>query len=147
MAEKPLTEANMVIYKKEPIDVLVDLTKGLMFDAQGTLLPNAIQIFKESMNEDANDIPDSYILLRSQITDTTINFGDGESLIRSADCDVILITKGYADDTTDLHNINKKRIRQHLKDAGVVFQEFNLGYDDASKSTQHTFTIGVNYIG
>lgn len=137
----------MVIYKKEPIDVLVELTKGLMFNAQGKLLPDGIKIFKESMNEDADDIPDSYILLRSQITDTTINFGDGKSLIRNADCDIILITKGYADDTDDLHNRNKRKIRQHLKDADVVFQEFNLGYDDTAKSTQHTFSIGVNYIG
>ena len=127
-----------MVYNDEPIQVLWDMVKDLR---------NQIPIYKEIMHEDDNDIPASYILLRSQMSDTTENFGDGKSLIRSADCDIILVSKGFADDTTDLHNKNKKLIRQQLKDKEISFDEFNLGYDEGLKSTQHTFSLGVNYIG
>lgn len=127
-----------MVYNDEPIQVLWDVVKDLR---------TQIPIYKEIMHEDDNDIPASYILLRSQMSDSTENFGDGKSLIRSADCDIILVSKGYADDTTDLHNKNKKLIREHLRSQEISFQEFNLGYDDGLKSTQHTFSLGVYYIG
>ena len=128
----------MQVYNKEPIQVLWDMVKDLK---------KKIPIYKEIMHEDENDIPASYILLRSQISDTTKSYGDGKSLIRNADCDIILITKGYADDTTDLHNVNKKLVRQHLKSQEINFNEANLGYNDAIQSTEHNFSLGVEYIG
>ena len=127
----------MQIYNVEPMQALVDMTKGLFSE---------IPIYKESMHEETNDIPDSYILLRSQITDTTESYGDGKSVVRSADCDIMLVSKGYADDTDDLHNINKRKIREHLKAQEINFDEVNLGYDDGLKSTQHTFSVEVKYV-
>lgn len=128
----------MKVYNKEPIQVLWDMVKDLR---------NQIRIFKENMHEDVNSIPDSYILLRSQVSDTTKTYGDGKSLIRSADCDIILVSKGYADDTPDLHNVNKKLIREHLKSQDINFSEANLGYNEAIQSTEHNFSLGVEYIG
>lgn len=127
-----------MIYNKEPIQVLWDLVKDLH---------TQIPVYKETMHEEPKDVPDSYILLRSQLSDSTEVYGDGKSLIRSADCDIILVSKGYADDTTDLHNKNKKTIRQHLRDKEINYSEFNLGYDEGLKSTQHTFSLGIEYIG
>lgn len=128
-----------MVYNKEPILVLWDMVKDLK-----KKIP---YIYKESMHEDENNVPASYILLRSQISDDTETYGDGKSLIRSADCDIMLVSKGYADDTTDLHNVNKKLIREHLKKQEINFQESNLGYDENSKSTEHTFSLEVEYIG
>lgn len=136
-----------MIYNKEPIDVLWELTRDLMYNAQNKLRANCIPIYKEIMHEEEDKIPESYILLRSQLTDTSSVYGDGKSLIRSADCDIILITKGYAGNSSDLHNVNKVKIRQQLRNKGVNFQEYNLGYDDSLKSTQHTFSVEINYIG
>ena len=127
----------MQIYNVEPMQALVNMTKGLFSE---------IPIYKESMHEETNDIPDSYILLRSQITDTTESYGDGKSVVRSADCDIMLVSKGYADDTDDLHNVNKRKIREHLKAQEINFDEVNLGYDDGLKSTQHTFSVEVKYV-
>lgn len=127
-----------MVYNKQPQQVLWDMMKGLS---------KQIPIYKEIMHEDDNDIPASYILLRTDMSNSTNNYGDGKSLIRSSDCDIILVSKGYADDSTDLHNINKNLIREHLKSQEISFDEFNLGYDDGLKSTQHTFSLGVNYIG
>ena len=138
----------MEIYSnKEPIQILWDIMKGLMYDKNNKLLKDGITIYKETMNEEDNDIPDSYILLRSQTSDSVKTYGDGVSLIRNADCDIILVTKGYAEDTTDLHNINKVKIKNHLKAQEIPYTDFNLGYDNGLKSTQHTFTIGINYCG
>ena len=127
-----------MIYNKEPVQVLWDLVKDLR---------SQIPIYKEIMHEEENDIPASYILLRSQISDTITTYGDGKGLIRSADCDIILVSKGYADDTTDLHNQNKNLIRQHLKDKEINYTETNLGYNEAIQSTEHNFSLGVDYIG
>ena len=130
----------MIYVGKEPIQVLWDITKDLW-------LQHKIPIFKETMHEEAKDTPDSYILLRSEITDDSAVIGDGKVLTRYSDCDIILVSKGYADDTTDLHNINKALIKKHLQAQDLAFQGFNLGYDDALKSTQYTFSLGVEYIG
>ena len=127
-----------MIYDKEPIQVLWDLLKDLSED---------IPIYKEVMHEDENSTPFSYILLVSQVTDTTQVYGDGESVIRNADCDIHLVTKGFADDSTDIHNINKRKVRQLLKAQKVSFEEYNLGYNESLKSTEHTFSLGVAYIG
>ena len=128
----------MQVYNKEPIQVLWDLVKSLK---------SQIPIYKEIMHEEENDIPVSYILLRSQNSDTVKTYGDGKGLIRSADCDIILVSKGYADDTTDLHNKNKKIIRELLKSKEINFSESNLGYNEEIQSTEHNFSLGVDYIG
>lgn len=127
----------MQIYqvKNDVMEVLTNMTKGLL---------SQIPIYKDVMAEDGDSVPDSYILLRS-VTDSTEQYGDGDSVIRSADCDIMLISKGYADDTTDLHNVNKQKIRNHLRTQGVNFTETNLGYNDDLKSTQHTFSVEVRY--
>lgn len=137
----------MQIFNKEPIDVLYELVKDLYFDKNNKPKKDGIKIFKETMHEEDADVPESYILLRSQVTDTPHTFGDGTTLIRSADCDIILISKGYADTKNDLHNVNKRKIREQLKNKEIAFDEVNLGFNDATNSTEHTFSIEVNYIG
>lgn len=136
----------MQIYNKEPIDVLWDFVKDLYFDENNNPKKDGIPIYKETMHEESEDVPNSYILLRSQITDTNHTFGDGKTLVRNADCDIILISKGYADDSTDLHNLNKAKIREQLKSKDVNFDEVNLGFDSAINSTEHTFSLEIDYI-
>ena len=137
----------MQIFNKEPIDVLWDLVRDLCFDKSNKPRKDAIPIYKETMHEEADEVPASYILLRSQVVDTTHSFGDGNTIIRSADCDIILISKGYADDSKDLHNVNKRKIREQLKSKEINFNEVNLGFNDSTNSTEHTFSFEVNYIG
>lgn len=127
-----------MIYNKEPIQVLWDMVKGLK---------SQIPIYKEIMHEEQNNVPPSYILLRSQVTDTNDVFGDGKGQIRAADCDIILVSKGYGDDSKDLHNKNKKKIRDHLKEQEINYTEVNLGYNESIQSTEHNFTLEILYIG
>lgn len=133
-----------MIYNKEPIAVLYDWVKDLYYSSNNKVKANGIPIFKEIMNKEANDVPDSYILLRSEVNDTTDVYGDGSSLTRTASCDIMLITKGYAINSTDLHNVNKRKIKEHLKAQNVDFQGINLGFNDGE--TQYTFSVEVEYI-
>lgn len=126
-----------MVYNKEPILVLWDAVKSLK---------KTIAIFKETMDEDADSTPESYLLLRSNITDTPSNYGDGKSLIRTADCDILLVTKGVAQNTTDLHNLNRVKVVTALKNAGLEYMGHNLGYDSAIKSTQYVWSARITYV-
>lgn len=129
----------MIYIGKEPIQVLWDITKELW-------LKHKIPIYKETMHEEPADTPNSYILLRGEITDDDKLFGDGEGLTRASDCDILLVSKGYADDSTDLHNINKKLLKKHLRSQKIPFMGFNLGYNEALKSTEYAISLDVEYI-
>lgn len=127
----------MMIYNKEPILVMWDMIKSLA---------NKIPIYKEAMTEDEDSVPQSYLLLRSEITNKTSAFGDGQSIIREADCDFILITKGMATNTVDLHNKNKADITAALKSAGFAFETYNIGYIENLKSTQYTWSGKISFV-
>ena len=129
----------MIYIGKEPIQILCGITKELWLKLK-------IPIYKETMHEEPKDTPNSYILLRPEITDTDKVFGDGESLTRDSSCDILLVSKGYADDSTDLHNKNKNLIKKHLKSQKIAFQGFNLGYNDALKSTEYAISLDIEYI-
>lgn len=126
-----------MIYNKEPIFVMWDLVKDLVGE---------IPIYKEIMSEDEDSTPESYLLLRSQINDTTSEFGDGKTKLRKADCDFILCTKGMASNSTDLHNVNKQKITNKLNESEFTFDSYNLGYIESLKSTQHTWSGTINYL-
>lgn len=126
-----------MIYDKEPIAVMWEIVKSLSSD---------IEIYKETMDEDEDSTPDSYLLLRSDITNTPRMFGDGRTMIRRSDCDVILVTKGVNTNSTDTHNINKSKVEAVLKASDLAFSSYNLGYDDKIKSTEHTWSVSINYV-
>ena len=118
----------------EPIQKLYDIVKPLASD---------IEIYKEVMTEDENSTPDSYLLLMSDVTNSGLIYGDGVSILRSSDCDIKLVSKGTAENSTDLHNVNRRKVTALLDDLGIDYLGVNLGYDDSIKSTQYTWTIEV----
>lgn len=121
---------------QDPIQQLYNIVKPLA---------NEIEIYKEVMTEDENSTPDSYILLKSDMTDSGRVYGDGKAQLRASDCDILLISKGTADVSTDLHNVNKRKVKALLDDLEIDYIGVNLGYDDSIKSTQHTWTVTVLY--
>lgn len=108
-------------------------------------LANEIEIYKEVMTEDENSTPDSYILLKSDITTSGRVYGDGRAILRASDCDIVLVSKGTADVSTDLHNVNLSKIEDLLDDLGIDYIGSNLGYDDTIKSTQYAWTVNLLY--
>lgn len=126
-----------MIYNDYPIDVLWDIVSPLT---------STIPAYKEVMSEDENSIPDSYLLLRSQISDTVQSFGDGLTLIRQADCDIILVSKGTAPNSTDAHNVNKALVDARLKALDVAYNGTNNGYDSSALETSFTWSFTIEYI-
>lgn len=126
----------MFITTKEPVLAIVELLSDLS---------DTIPIYKETMSEDEDSIPNSYILIRTQISDLPRVYGDGTARFRVADCDVILVSKGVATLTTDIHNVNKGLIKSLLDECGITYEFYNLGYDLNNKVTQSTFNFKVMY--
>lgn len=121
---------------QDPIQQLYNIVKPLA---------NEIEIYKEVMTEDDDSIPDSYLLLKSDMTNTGRVYGDGRAMLRASDCDIVLVSKGTADVSTDLHNVNKKKVMQLLDGLEIDYIGENLGYDDSIKSTQYAWTVTVIY--
>lgn len=121
---------------QDPIQQLYNIVKPLA---------NEIEIYKEVMTEDDDSIPDSYLLLKSDMTNTGRVYGDGRAILRASDCDIVLVSKGTADLSTDVHNVNKKKVMQLLDDLEIDYIGVNLGYDDSIKSTQYAWTVTVIY--
>lgn len=126
----------MEIHNKEPILVLWDIVKTL----------TTIPIYKEVMTEDENSIPNSYILLRSAILDNDKTFGDGKTLIRKSECDIVLISKGSHPNTTDLHNVNIELIKSRLKTLDIPYKLVNVGFNSSTNTTTTTWTIEICYV-
>lgn len=121
---------------QDPIQKLYDIVKPLASE---------IEIYKEVMTEDENSTPDSYLLLKSDMTNTGRVYGDGRVILRASDCDIVLVSKGTADVSTDLHNTNRRKVMQLLDDLEIDYIGVNLGYDDSIKSTQYTWTVNLIY--
>lgn len=121
---------------QDPIQQLYNIVKPLA---------NEIEIYKEVMTEDDDSTPDSYLLLKSDMTNTGRVYGDGRAMLRASDCDIVLVSKGTADVSTDLHNVNKKKVMQLLDREEIDYIGVNLGYDDTIKSTQYAWTVTVIY--
>lgn len=121
---------------QDPIQKLYDIVKPLA---------DEIEIYKEVMNEDESSTPDSYLLLVSDVTNSGRVYGDGKAILRVSDCDIKLVSKGTADVSTDLHNVNRRKVAALLDSLGIDYIGVNLGYDDSIKSTQYTWTVTVIY--
>ena len=93
----------MIIYNKSPIDVMWDVVKSLA---------DTIPIYREGMDEDENSTPESYLILRGDVSSGVETFGDGSGQIRRSDCDLILVSKGVSGNATSTHNANKASIEK-----------------------------------
>lgn len=124
-----------MIHNKEPIQVLWDWLKDLK--------DKDLKIYKEAMTEDDDSVPDSYVILRSEVTNSAERHGDGETILRGADCDIILVSKGPASTSKCLHNLNRKKIEKRLKEVVASYNGNNLGYDKEMKSSQYVWSTRI----
>ena len=121
----------MKIYNEQPIEVLWKILKTV----------TGLNIYKEEMDEDnEKSIPNSYVLIRTKLTDSPKNFGDGLVNLRVSDCDVLIVSKGKL---STLHKGNCTKVRNVLND--FAYSEFFLGYDESTKETTTTFNLDVFY--
>lgn len=126
----------MKIYNVEPSDALWGIV---------STLAEEIPIYKEGFDEDPDSVPDSYLLIRTDVSNGGEVYGDGEPLLRNSDCDIILVSKGVAAASDCLHNVNKAKVEKLLKAEGVSYRGYNFGYNETLKSTEYTWSVTVVY--
>lgn len=127
-----------MILKKKPLEFLIELLAGLS---------DEIPIYKKFMDSDIDNIPDSYILVGSNINSQPFLYGDGKVKARSATCNINLISKGKADYSESIHIKNKKKIEDLLVSMNIAYSDDDFGYDKESDSTEHSFRFEVSYYG
>lgn len=125
----------MKTYDTEPSETLWQIVSPLAAE---------IPIFKEGFDGDPDSVPDSYLILRADVSNSGEVYGDGEALLRQSDCDVILVSKGVADGDC-LHNRNRAKVEKLLKAEGASYRGYNLGYNGAIKSTEYTWSVTLVY--
>ncbi len=108
-------------------------------------LQNEIPIYKQTVDENETDLPQSYLLLRVDITNSPGMFGDGKALLRLPECDVILISKTAGATSDDIHNVNKKKVIALFDGADAAYEGYDLGYNDTLKESQYTWTVRFLY--
>ena len=87
---------------------------------------------------DKSSEPDNYILLRWDISNNTQVFGDGKTLERYSDCDIILTCDGAY---SSLLGQTELLIEKMLNDNGIIYRKFNLGFIKNLSKTQVTYAV------
>lgn len=100
------------------------------------------KIFKRYHVESKSD--DFYIVLKDNITDRTKVIGDGKGLMRVASCDILLVSKSAGANETDLFNVNRAKIETALKNSGLVYSGYYLGYDGTY--SQYTWEVSITHV-
>ncbi len=108
-------------------------------------LKDEIPIYKITIDENEKDLPISYLLLRSDVTDSPAIFGDGIAHLRQSECDIMLISKTTGATTDDIHTVNIAKVKALLNSLGVSYSGHNLGYNDSLKESQYTWSVSVIY--
>ncbi|MDE7440236.1 MAG: hypothetical protein K2N23_07000 [Clostridia bacterium] len=110
-------------------------------------LKDDIPIYKQTVDEDETNLPDSYLLIRSDITNSAGMFGDGKALLRRSEGDVILISKTAGATSDDIHNLNIAKVKALLDASDAAYEGYNLGYNDTLKESQYTWSVRFLYGG
>lgn len=108
-------------------------------------LKDEIPIYKETVDENEENLPESYLLLRSDITNSPGMFGDGKALLRLPECDIMLISKTPGATSDDIHNVNIAKVKALLDEADAAYEGFNLGYNSTLKESQYTWSVRFMY--
>lgn len=126
----------MKIYDKSSWEALWEIVKPLQAE---------IPIYKEVMDEDEDSVPNSYLLIRRDVTDGGRIYGDGKAQTRQSNCDLILVSKSKGKSAKDIHSVNIERVKSVLDQAEIDYDGYNLGYNDTQKQSEYTWSINVNY--
>lgn len=108
-------------------------------------LKDEIPIYKRTVDEDEKNLPQSYLLIRSDVNNSPEMFGDGKALLRECDCDLMLISKTAGVASDDIHNVNQKKVSDLLDAADAAYEGYDLGYNSSLKECQYTWNVRFLY--
>lgn len=110
--------------------ILYDILKPLKDD---------IPLYLNTCPEDEDSQPEDFIVYRTNIVNSTKVYGDGISLIRSCECDIIVNEYG----TGNYPNSGEfeRRVEQLLIDKNISYAKYRPGVEQKSNSVQTNFTF------
>ena len=108
-------------------------------------LAQEIPIYKQVMDEDENSVPESYLIIRTDIYDDAEVYGDGHTELRKNGGDIILVSKSTGTRSDDIHTLNRVKVKKLLDEADMAYTGINLGYDSALKQSEYTWSVTLIY--
>lgn len=104
-----------------------------------------IPIYKQTMDEADENVPESYLLIRTDITDMGAVYGDGRVMLRRNTADLLLVSKCTGALSDDIHNVNRRKVKALLDASGACYTARDLGYDTTLREAQHSWTLEFLY--
>lgn len=104
-----------------------------------------IPIYKQTMDEAEENVPESYLLIRTDVTDTGAVYGDGRVMLRRNTADLLLVSKCTGALSDDVHNVNRRKVKALLDASGACYTARDLGYDGTLREAQYSWTLEFLY--
>ena len=104
-----------------------------------------IPIYKQTMDEAEDNVPESYLLIRTDITDMGAMYGDGRVMLRRNTADLLLVSKCTGALSDDIHNVNRRKVKALLDAAPASYTAYDLGYNATLREAQYSWTLEFLY--
>ena len=104
-----------------------------------------IPIYKQTVDEAEENVPESYLLIRTDVTDAAAVYGDGRAMLRRNTADLLLVSKCTGALSDDIHNVNRRKVKALLDASGACYTARDLGYDTTLREAQYSWTLEFLY--
>ena len=105
-----------------------------------------IPVYKQVMDEAEENVPQSYLLIRADISNSGAVYGDGRALIRRDTADILLVSRATGARSDDIHSVNIRKVKAFLDAAGdASYTGYDLGYNATLKEAQYSWTLEFLY--
>lgn len=109
-------------------------------------LAEEIPIYKQVMDEAEENVPQSYLLIRTDISNRGAIYGDGRALIRRDTADLLLVSRATGARSDDIHSANIRKVTEFLDAAGdAYYSGYDLGYNATLKEAQYNWSLEFLY--
>lgn len=124
---------------KDYDQLLYDILKPLVTDAEGNLLPEGerVQLYRNSVDTDANSQAEDYVVYSTGLSNTPRLYGDGKVLTRRCSCDITVNESGNGN--ADNSGYLVRKVEEILVSKNIAYTKVSLGYIESSDSMQTTF--------
>lgn len=106
-----------------------------------------IPIYKQTMDEAEENVPESYLLIRTDVTDAGAVYGDGRAMLRRNTADLLLVSRCTGALSDDVHNVNRRKVKALLDASDAAYTARDLGYDSTLREAQYSWTLEFLYGG
>ena len=113
----------------------------ILYDILKPLKDEDIPLYLNTCPEDEDSMPSDFVVYRTGIVDSVKAYGDGKTLIRSCECDILVNEYGsgnYANSGT-----LERKVEQLLIEHDISYIKYRPGVEQKSNSVQVNFTFSL----